>query len=80
MSSLGFGWNFGGVAMLAMGLIAILHFTERARGEKVSRTPVRVIACAYVAFGSVAILVTGDLFFLVFVVPGVLLAAASSRR
>jgi hypothetical protein len=73
------GWHFGGVAMLAFGIVAVAVFARRLCGQAVSTLPVAVIACAYLAFGAWA-LWRSDLspFFMVFVVPGVLLALAAS--
>lgn len=45
------GWHFGGVAMLAFGLIAVAVFAKRLRGESVSALPAVVIGLAYLGFG-----------------------------
>jgi len=71
------GWQFGGVAMLAFGVIIVDLFMRRLRGQKVSTFPALVVGVAYLAYGSWA-LWAGDFnpFFLVFVVPAVLLMSA----
>ena len=75
---LAIGWHFAGVAMLTFGVIVGWLFTEVLKRRSVSLRPALVIAVAYVAFGIWALIVSGgDAFFLVFIVPGVLLLAAS---
>lgn len=72
------GWQFGGVAMVALGVIALHLFLHRFRGEDVSGLPGLVIAAAYLAFGGWALAASRmEPFFFVFVVPGVLLLLAS---
>jgi hypothetical protein len=72
------GWQFGGVAMLAFGIIVVALFARRFRGGSISVLPAVVIAAAYLAFGAWALLASDfNLFFLVFIVPGALLALAS---
>lgn len=74
------GWHWGGFAMLAFGVVVIAHFVRRMRGATDPVLPVAVIAATYVAFGSWALVMSGfDPFFLVFVVPGALLAIAAPR-
>lgn len=78
IKTLGIGWVFGGVAMLALGSIAIASTVKRRHDPTASLLPVRIIGIAYVAFGVGAMTITGfDPFFLVFVLPGLLLVAAS---
>ena len=75
------GWQFGGVAMLALGVILLALFARRWRGEPVSLLPAATVAVAYLGFGAWALLASNfDPFFLVFIVPGVLLALASASR
>lgn len=74
------GWQFGGVAMLAFGLIVITTFVDRLRGERPPLLPVRSIALLYVLFGAWGLLVSGgSLFFLVFLLPGLLTGIAAHR-
>ena len=70
-------WHFGGVAMFAFGSLVILLFVDVLRHRSVSFLPAWLIALLYTVFGCGALFVTGNPFFLIFVVPGVLLAAAS---
>jgi hypothetical protein len=75
------GWHFGGAAMLAFGFIVLTVFTDRRRGGKAPLWAPQVISALYVAFGGWALTVSrGDLFFLIFVIPGLLLAVASFAR
>jgi uncharacterized membrane protein YhaH (DUF805 family) len=75
---LAIGWQFGGVAMLALGCIVISLLLKRLKGENVSSFPALVVASAYLGFGTWAIIVSHmNPFFLVFVVPGCLLAVAA---
>lgn len=78
--SLKIGWQFGGVAILTFGCIALALFTSVLRGRPVSLLPAALIAFAYTVFGLWALLVSGNLFFLILVVPGTLLAIASTHR
>jgi hypothetical protein len=72
------GWHFGGVAMLAFGCIIISLFLKQLKGENVSSFPALVVALAYLCFGSWALIVSHmNPFFLVFIVPGFLLAVAA---
>jgi Predicted permeases len=77
ITGLRIGWQWGGVAMLALGIIAASIFIQRFRGAAVSMFPVRVIGFVYVAFGAWALNLSGDPFFAIFIVPGVLLLLAS---
>jgi hypothetical protein len=74
------GWHFGGAAMLALAGIVLWVFVRRFRGRAAPLTPPAIVAATYLAFGGAALAVTRDPFFLVFIVPGLLLAAASFPR
>jgi hypothetical protein len=74
-----FGWQFAGVAMLVFGIIVISSFARAIRGKSVSFMTCMVIALAYTLYGIWAIAVMRDPFFLIFIVPGLLLLAASWR-
>lgn len=80
IAGLRIGWHFGGAMMLTLGLVSIWSFARRLRGRAVSLHAVQAFAAAYALFGVYALL-TGDLnpFFLIFVVPGVLLFVAASE-
>ena len=80
--ALGAGWNFGGAAMLAFGIIVVALFAQRLRGRAVSVAPGVVVGTTYVAFGAGAMAMSRfDPFFLVFVIPGAtLLFACRTRR
>jgi lipopolysaccharide export LptBFGC system permease protein LptF len=76
--ALGLGWRFGSAAMLAFGCIVVATFVQRLSGVAVSPMPGLVIGAAYVVFGVGALTASKfDPFFLVFVVPGVLVLAAA---
>ena len=75
------GWYFGGVAMLAFGVVVLHTFAGRRGAAGVALFPSQVVAVIYLVFGAAALLLTDfDPFFLVFVVPGLLLALAASGR
>jgi hypothetical protein len=71
------GWQFGGVAMLTFGIIAAAIFIQRLRGNLVSTLPTAVIGVVYALFGGWALFSSGNPFFLIFLLPGSLLALAS---
>jgi hypothetical protein len=72
------GWHFGGVAMLAFGVIVLQAFARKRDAAPVSLLPARIVAVTYLGFGAAALLFTGfDPFFLVFIVPGLLLGLAA---
>ena len=78
IKTLGIGWVFGGVAMLMLGSIAIASTVKRRHDPTASMAPVLIIGIAYIAFGAGAMTITGfDPFFLVFILPGLLLVAAA---
>jgi hypothetical protein len=75
------GWHFGGAAMVAFGAVVLLTFARHARSGEPSLGPARVIALLYLAFGVGALAVSElDPFFLIFLVPGLLLAFAAFPR
>ncbi|MGZ8377883.1 MAG: hypothetical protein ACXWZS_09960 [Gemmatirosa sp.] len=78
IAGLRIGWHFGGAMILTFGLVSLWSFAGRLRGRAVSTGAVQAFAAAYTLFGVYALL-TGDMnpFFLIFVVPGVLLLVAS---
>jgi hypothetical protein len=72
------GWQFGGAAMLVTGVTMVMLFVRRLRGEAVPTFPGVVFGAGYLAFGAWAMFGHGfDPFFFVFVVPALLLLAAS---
>ena len=75
---LSIGWNFGGMAMLLFGMLALWLFGAALRGQLVWARPLALIGIIYAAFGIWALSV-GDRnpFFLIFIVPGVLMAIAA---
>ena len=78
VAGLGMGWNFGGAAMLAFGLIVTWAFAGRLRGQPHSLFAPRVAALTWIAFGVGAYALSRMGFFLaVFVLPGILLAVAA---
>jgi hypothetical protein len=78
ITGLRIGWHFAGAAMLAFGFIVLSSFIACLRGRTVSLLPAAVIAAIYVVFGAWALVVSDfEPFFLVFVVPGLLLAVAA---
>jgi hypothetical protein len=75
---LALGWHFAGAAMLAFGCIVLWLYTAVLRRRAVSYQPAFIIALLYLVYGAWAYAASGrNPFFFVFIVPGVLLAAAS---
>jgi hypothetical protein len=72
-------FQFAGLAMLVFGVIVIVRFARSLRGEAGSYTTCVVIGVAYVLYGAWALAITREPFFLIFLVPGLLLLAASWR-
>ena len=73
------GWMFGGVVMLTLGAMVLVIFLARLRGRSAPIFPAILISIAYLVFGVWALVVSNfDLFFLVFIIPGALLAIAST--
>ena len=72
-------WHFAGLSMVTFGVLVIAGFMGAARRREGSlRTP-RIIALAYVAFAiGGAIFIKLDPTFLLFLVPGAMVLAASS--
>jgi hypothetical protein len=74
------GWQFGGLAMLALGAMLLVLFVRRLRGERVPVFPAVITAAAYLLFGGWALWISGNPFFFIFIVPGALLALAATGR
>ena len=77
VTNLEIGWLWGGAAILIFGIMVIVAFRERARHPGASLRPMLILGIAYTAFGVWAIVRSASLFFLIFVVPGVMLIAAA---
>jgi uncharacterized membrane protein YhaH (DUF805 family) len=74
------GWYFGGLAMLVFGVIVTTLFVRRFRGERVPAFAALAIGVPYLLFGVWGLAATRDpFFFAIFVVPAVLIIAASER-
>lgn len=81
ITGLRIGWQFGGVAIAAFGVIAMSQFVKWLRGERPSLVPSTIVAAAYFGFGLWALIITRfDLFTLIFIIPGALLGLATVRR
>ncbi len=76
--SLALGWHWGGAAMFGFGCLVLFLFAQFLKDRSTSLRPALVIAVLYIAFGVWAIATSHDPFFLVFVVPGLLLLVASA--
>jgi len=70
-------WKFGGPVMITFAIICASVFLKRIRGERVSTFAPGVIAVMYTLFGVWALATSGDPFFMVFIVPGVLIGIGS---
>jgi hypothetical protein len=72
------GWHFAGAAMFAFGCIVIFLFINKIKEQTISLRPAFIIALVYLAFGSWALAVSKfNPFFLIFIIPGLLLLAAA---
>jgi hypothetical protein len=78
--SLRVGWQFGGAAMLALGVMLVVLFARRLRGERIPSFPAAITAATYLAFGAWGLWISGNPFFFIFIVPGLLMAAALAGR
>ncbi len=79
IAALRIGWQFGGLAMLTFGCIVMWEISTLRHRRSAALWPVLLIGLVYVGFGLWALMASAlNLFFLgVFVVPGLLLIAAS---
>lgn len=77
ITGLKIGWLWGGVAILVFGVISLMVFVHRLRGDQVNTFPALIMGGAYMAFGVWAIVASSNPFFLIFVVPGILLLVAA---
>ena len=74
---LGIGWVFGSIAMVAMGLVAIVGFFAIRRGGPLARGPGLVVGATYLAFGIGAFIYRfPNPHFLFFIVLGLLLSVS----
>lgn len=81
MLGLKVAWQFGGIAMLAFGVITIATFAARSKGRPVSLFPAYVIAALYLSFGAWALAISDfSPFFAVFLIPGLLIGLAAFRQ
>jgi hypothetical protein len=80
VTGLAIGWHFGGAAMVAFGLIALWAFGGRLRGRAVPAAPVVVVGAVYLLYGLGALAATRNPFFMIFVVPALMLLAAAGGR
>jgi len=77
IAALARGWHFAGASMLAFGCIVLYLFARFLRNRSTSLRPALIIAILYVIFGVWAIATSHSPFFLIFVIPGLLLLIAS---
>ena len=74
------GWYFGGAAMVIIGVTVVLQFVEFRWIPSVSLRATHVAVLFYLAFGLGALAITREAFSALFIVPGLVLAAASWGR
>jgi heme A synthase len=77
IQGLGLNWILAAVFMWTLGLIALKTFADRLRARPAVLWPTALMSAVYVLFGIGAIVVSKNPFFLIFIVPGVMLAGAS---
>lgn len=81
VTGLEIGWKWGGAAMLVFGMTVVATFLKRYRGDPASTFVPALVSVAYIGFGAWALVHSNfDPFFFTFIVPGVLLALASTGR
>lgn len=80
LQTLGIGWRWGGVAMVAFGVTAAWELLAERRVPAPQLRACLVTGVTYVLFGIGAIAVSKSPFFLVFVVPGLMLLFAGWPR
>jgi hypothetical protein len=80
VTALSAGWYYGGAAMLVIGVTIILQFLEVRRNPSASLRASQVAGLVYLAFGVGALAITREVFATFFIVPGLVLAAASWGR
>jgi len=79
IAGLGMGWHFAGIAMLALGVIALWTVRASRASPRSVRFPLAVMAAAYLGFGIGAMVLLGwDPVQLLFLVPGAVLAMAAA--
>lgn len=80
VTGLAAGWYFGGAAMLIIGVTVILQFLEVRRNPSTSLRATQAAGLVYLAFGFGVLAMTHEPFAALFIVPGLVLAAASWGR
>ncbi len=78
VSSIGFGWIYGGAAMFAFGVIVLSVWWWGRTGRFEATRVTSAVSALYLGFGGWAYVTSGlDAFFIGFIVIGVLLAVGS---
>ncbi|MDX2183203.1 MAG: hypothetical protein SFW08_04385 [Gemmatimonadaceae bacterium] len=73
------GWLFGSAAMAVFGILGLRAAWVTWRGKAESPWPMRILGGGYALFGIATIIAQrGNWFFLVFVVPGLAMAASAA--
>lgn len=80
VAGLAAGWYFGSAAMLIIGVTVVLQFLEVRRNPSASLRATQVTGLVYLAFGLGVLAITRERYAAFFIVPGVVLAAASWGR
>lgn len=79
--ALAVGWHLGGVAMAAFGVIVLLAWRRARHDDAAGLEAVTVVAAACIVFGTAAFVMRSFApFFLIFIIPGVALAACVGFR
>lgn len=78
VAGLGVGWHFAGAAMFVFGCTVLWLFAARRRRRDLPLRPAQLIAVLYIVFGCWALVISDmNPFFLIFIVPGMMLAVAA---
>ena len=80
VAGLAASWHFGGAAMLIIGITIVLQFVEVRRNPSASLRATQVAGFVYLVFGVGVLALTREAFAWFFIVPGLVLAAASWGR
>lgn len=82
LTTIGISWRLGGAAMLIFAALVVDTLRRHRRDARVSLMPLVVIGVGYAAYGLWAFVASAldPFFFALFVVPGVVLAAAGTEK
>ncbi|GDX82861.1 hypothetical protein LBMAG42_46720 [Deltaproteobacteria bacterium] len=82
LTTLAISWRLGGAAMLIFSALVVDTLRRHRRDARVSLAPLVIIGAGYCLYGAWAFVTSGmePFFFVLFVVPGAVLAASGIER